>query len=55
MKDLYPKKELAYIDYHDNAGDVDTGGRLWKEFEVLKDEWNKLCVERKALLKKENK
>lgn len=55
MKDLYPKKELAYIDYSDNIGDKDTARQLWDEFVELKDKWNRLCVERKTLLKKENK
>ena len=52
MTELYGKKELAYIDYTDNAGNVDTARRLWWEFVEYRDEWNKLVAERKAVLKR---
>ena len=52
LRELYPKKELAYIDYTDNAGDAETGGRLWCEFTEYRDKWNKLVDERRTLLKK---
>ena len=50
MTELYPKKELAYIDYRDNAGDEETGPRLFQEFEAYRNRWNQLVTERKALL-----
>jgi len=53
MKDLYPKKELAYIDYSENSGD-NSGirERLWYEFEDYRNRWNKLVKQRKSLLEK---
>ena len=50
MKELYPKKELAYIDYLDNTGD-NSGlrERLWSEFERHRDRWNDLVAERKKM------
>ena len=47
MKDLHPKKELAYMDYCDNTGD-NSGlrERLWDEFEQYRDRWNELVEER---------
>lgn len=51
LQELYPKKELAYLDYVDNTGN--TSGlreRLWNEFVQLKTHWNILIVERKRLL-----
>jgi len=56
MRELYPKKELAYIDYSENTGD--TSGicdRLWGEFEVLRDRWNTLVDERKELVEAKQK
>ena len=55
LTELYPKKELAYIDYTDNRGDSETAEQLYDEFKVLRDEWNSLVAERKELLKKESK
>ena len=55
MRDLYPKKELAYMDYSENTGD--TSGlreRLWYEFEDYKNRWNKLVIERKELLRSQS-
>lgn len=52
LRELYPKKELAYQDYRDNAGDEETGSRLWCEFTEYRNRWNKLVDERKVLLKK---
>lgn len=51
MSELYPKKELAYIDYTDNRGDEDIRNQLWGEFIPLRDKWNKLVAERKAIKK----
>lgn len=51
MRDLFPKKELAYMDYLDNTGD--TSGvreRLWDEFETYRKQWNALVIERKELI-----
>lgn len=50
MEKLYPQKELAYIDYKDNAGDEETADRLFVEFKILRDKWNKLVAKRKVLL-----
>ena len=51
MRELRPKKELAYLDYQDNTGDSSgLRERLWDEFEHLRDRWNKLVDERKRLL-----
>jgi len=53
MTELYPKKELAYMDYLDNTGD-NSGlrERLWREFEQYQDTWNKLVKHRKEVLKR---
>ena len=51
MRELHPKKELAYLDYCDNTGD--TSGlreRLWSEFERYRNRWNVLVEERKLSL-----
>lgn len=52
MRELHPKKELAYMDYLDNTGD-NSGlrERLWDEFERYRNRWNELVVLRKKLLK----
>ena len=51
MRELQPRKELAYIDYSENTGsDDDTRDRLWREFDRLRERWNTLVEERKALL-----
>ena len=57
LTELYPKKELAYIDYRDNIGSNDEAfrGRLWREFDDYRNKWNKLVEERKVLLERENK
>ncbi len=55
MKELYPKKELAYIDAQDNRGDSETFNRLWEEFEDYKRQWNKLVEKRKVLLNRNQK
>lgn len=51
MRDLYPKKELAYLDYLDNTGN-NSGlrERLWKEFKQCQNQWNAFVGERKKLL-----
>lgn len=51
LKDLYPKKELAYLDYLDNTGD-NSGlrERFWDEFDNYRNQWNKLVKERKELI-----
>lgn len=51
MKELYPKKELTYIDAQDNRGDSETFDRLWREFNNYRNQWNKLVAERKKILK----
>lgn len=50
MRDLYPKKELAYLDYLDNTGN-NSGSRerLWEEFKRCQDRWNAFVGERKKL------
>jgi hypothetical protein len=51
MRELYPKKEIAYIDYSENIGD--TSGlreRLWNKFEQYRNQWNGLVKERKRIL-----
>ncbi|KKM94775.1 hypothetical protein LCGC14_1194870 [marine sediment metagenome] len=47
LTDLYPKKELAYQDYRDNSGsnDDELRNRLWGDFKVYRDQWNKLVDE----------
>jgi len=47
MRELQPKKDLAYIDASDNVG-VDY---LWDEFRAYRDKWNELAAERRKLLK----
>lgn len=55
MKELFPKKEMAYNDYINNVGsDELTYDHLWEEFRELRDRWNRLVVERKELLEKTN-
>ena len=49
---LYPKKELAFIDYHDNMGDKELSSRLYDEFDRLRIQWNKLVAERKEAQRK---
>ena len=44
MRELFPKKELAYMDARQNEG----GGiadRMWMEFRTLRDRWNDLVDE----------
>lgn len=52
MRELYPKKEVAYQDYRDNTGDSELAPRLWSEFNEYRNQWNKLVAERKLLLGK---
>lgn len=52
MRELYPKKELAYIDYRENTGDSETADRLFAEFRQYRDKWNALVEERKELLER---
>ena len=40
MKELYPRKELAYMDAKENQSD-----RLWDDFRSLRDQWNILVDE----------
>jgi len=51
MRELYPKKEMAYLDYSENTGD-NSGfrERLWDEFSRYRDRYNELVIERKKLL-----
>ena len=53
LKDLYPRMQLAYLDYRDNTGD-NTGlrERLWAEYKYYEGHWNKLVDERYTLLNK---
>lgn len=51
MKDLRPEKELAYIDYAENAGNSWLRDQLWNRFESLQNDWNNLVKLREKLLK----
>lgn len=51
MRELYLKKEIAYLDYSENMGN--TSGlreRLWEEFKQYRNLWNDLVEERKRIL-----
>jgi len=54
MREVFPKKELAYMDYTENTGaDRDFRERMWDEFTSLRDYWNSLLDKWEIFTKKE--
>ena len=50
MKIIYPEKELAYMDYTENAGSSSHRDRFWNNYKCLQRKWNSLVRERYTVL-----
>ena len=50
LKELHPKKELAYIDYTENAGSSSHREMFWNRYKNLQDRWNELVALRNGML-----
>lgn len=55
LRELHPKKEIAYMDYMDNTGSSSHRDMFWDIYKDYQDRWNELVTLRNGLLGKSTK